>query len=186
MSFNFDDGKVVRSGFFDVFDSVFVDLGVDIFGERGGVGVSSFEFEGILLVKGKDFGWRDWVSGIENNEFGVFIGVISFFFLWDFDGVSGNVVDGKFFDLEDGGEGSISEGGILGNSFILVKGEVKDFIVEELLDLFFNGRNMGRFVDKFDGVNLINGKIGFFKGFGKRDGDMGEEMVSEFFEGFLG
>lgn len=95
-------------------------------------------------------------------------------------------MDGKLPDSEDGGEGSTSEGGTSGNSLILVKGEVKDFTAEELLDSLLDGRNTGRSTDKLDGINLINGKTGLLEGLGKRDGDSGEEMVSELLEGLSG
>lgn len=95
-------------------------------------------------------------------------------------------MDGKLPDSEDGGKGSTSEGGTSGNSFILVKGKVKDLTTEKLLDSLLDGRDTGRATDKLDGINLVNSKTGLFKGLGKRVRDSGEEMVSELLEGLSG
>lgn len=185
-SLNLDNGKVARSGLLDGLDSVFADPGVNTLREGGGVGVRGLELERTLSIEGKDLGGRNGVSGTEDNELCVLVGVTSLLFPRNLDGVSGDVVDGKLPDSEDGREGSTSEGGTSCNSFVLVKGEAEGLPAEELLDSLFDGRDTGRATDKLDRVNLVNSKTGLFKGLGKRNRDSGEEMVGELLEGFSG
>lgn len=166
----------------DALDAEATNPGVNLAGERFGLGVLSFEVEVLLAVEGQDLSRRHGVALVKDSERSVLVRDLGGFLPGELDRVVDDVLDAEVADTEDRRKDGAAESATTGNSLVGVEGVGEGLALEKVANGPLEGGNTRSATDKLNGVDVLSLELGVGESLLNRSGGLGEKRSNKLLE----